>query len=529
MPVTQSRGSVVRLQSCAVFLALYALGGVATVSAQGGHCPQPPMPVLISPGPNEIVTSQFVGLTWGYNVTLHYAVTLAVQGETPATVPMTGGGQAFVGPLQYEKTYDWSVTAIAYQGCEMNPAPSGPAVGSFKTPQRIPSPTGNLAFGGVEINTTATRTLTIDNTGWSPLAVSDISYPAGFSGDWPGGTIAAGGSQTVTVTFAPTAETGYGGTITISGNHTSGTNTVAVSGMGTAPPPVRVLWRNAATGQNMGWQLNGTTVVHSPALPTIADTNWEVQGGGDFDANGTTDVIWRNRSTGQNIAWLMDVGTVTLAAFLPTIADTNWEIKGVGDFSGDGKADVILRNKATGQHVAWLMNGAQVAFSQFLPTIASTNWNISGVGDFSGDGKADVILRNAANGMNVAWLMNGAQVAFSAFLPTIADTNWEIKAVGDFSGDGKADVILRNKVNGQDVGWLMDGTVVSFANFLVTIADTNWDIKVSGDLNGDGRADIVWRNKVTGQNIGWLMNGLTIQSAAFLDTIADVNWDIVGP
>ena len=43
-------------------------------------------------------------------------------------------------------------------------------------------------------------------------------------------------------------------------------------------------------------------------LPTIADTNWEVQGGGDFDANGTTDFIWRNKSTGQDIAWLMDVG-----------------------------------------------------------------------------------------------------------------------------------------------------------------------------------------------------------------------------
>ena len=34
--------------------------------------------------------------------------------------------------------------------------------------------------------------------------------------------------------------------------------------------------------------------------------------------------------------------TVSLSAFMPTIADTNWEIEGRGDFDGDGKADVIL-------------------------------------------------------------------------------------------------------------------------------------------------------------------------------------------
>ena len=53
--------------------------------------------------------------------------------------------------------------------------------------------------------------------------------------------------------------------------------------------------------------------------------------------------------------------TVSLSAFLPTIADTNWEIKGAGDFDGDGKADIILRNKSTGQNIGWLMNGLTVS------------------------------------------------------------------------------------------------------------------------------------------------------------------------
>ena len=128
---------------------------------------------------------------------------------------------------------------------------------------------------------------------------------------------------------------------------------------------------------------------------------------------------------------------------MPTIADTNWEIVGVGDFDGDGKSDVILRNKATGQDIGWLMNGLTVSSSAFMPTIADTNWEIKGVGDFDGDGKADVVLRNKSTGQDIGWLMNGLTVSASAFLPTIADMNWDIKGAGDFDGDGKADIILR--------------------------------------------------------------------------------------
>ena len=219
--------------------------------------------------------------------------------------------------------------------------------------------------------------------------------------------------------------------------------------------------------------------------------------------------------------------TVSTSAFLPTIADTNWEIGGRGDFNGDGKADVILRNKSTGQDIGWLMNGLTVSTSAFMPTIADTNWEIKGVGDFDGDGKADVILRNKSTGQNIGWLMNGLTVATSAFLPTIADTNWEIVGVGDFNGDGKADVLLRNKITGQNIGWLMNGLTVSLG---VPADDCRHE------LGDQGRRRLRRRRQgrrhpaqqVTGQNIGWLMNGLTVSTSAFLPTIADTNWEIKG-
>ncbi|OQX12061.1 MAG: hypothetical protein BWK80_44140, partial [Desulfobacteraceae bacterium IS3] len=50
---------------------------------------------------------------------------------------------------------------------------------------------------------------------------------------WSSGTIAAGGSKSVTVTFKPTAVQTYSGTVTVNSDKTSGTNTIAISGAGT--------------------------------------------------------------------------------------------------------------------------------------------------------------------------------------------------------------------------------------------------------------------------------------------------------
>ena len=96
---------------------------------------------------------------------------------------------------------------------------------------RYVSVSGNLAFGSVTAGSSAQTTLTIYNGGNSPLTVSSIGLPSGFSGNWSG-TIPSAGTQTVTVTFAPTAGTTYGGTVTVNSNDTAGTGTMSASGTG---------------------------------------------------------------------------------------------------------------------------------------------------------------------------------------------------------------------------------------------------------------------------------------------------------
>jgi N-acetylneuraminic acid mutarotase len=108
-------------------------------------------------------------------------------------------------------------------------------------PTRIIALSGNLAFGNVPVGSTAQATLTIANTGNSAMTFGSISFPAGFSGAWSGDTVGAGSSQPVTVTFAPTAATNYGGNVTVNADQTSGTNTYAVSGTGVPAPATVVL------------------------------------------------------------------------------------------------------------------------------------------------------------------------------------------------------------------------------------------------------------------------------------------------
>jgi len=85
---------------------------------------------------------------------------------------------------------------------------------------------------------TATAILTITNSGNSALTVTSIGYPSGFTGAWSG-SIAAGNSTNVTVTFAPGMVTTYSGTVTVNSDKTSGGNTISVSGTGT-------IWRPEA-------------------------------------------------------------------------------------------------------------------------------------------------------------------------------------------------------------------------------------------------------------------------------------------
>lgn len=124
--------------------------------------------------------------------------------------------------------------ALAASACGGS-VPTEPTTTPPPASTRVVSLTGNLAFGAVEVGRTADLTLTIGNGGTGTLSITGIASPDGYTLNWTSGTIAPGGSQLVTVRFAPVAVRSYDGTLTVNGDHTGGVNAVPLSGAGTAP------------------------------------------------------------------------------------------------------------------------------------------------------------------------------------------------------------------------------------------------------------------------------------------------------
>src|SRR5439155_1105806 len=160
-----------------------------------------------------------------------------------------------------------------------------------------------------------------------------------------------------------------------------------------------ILWRNVSTGENYVYPMNGTTILAGEGyLRTVADLNWTVAGTGDFDGDGRADILWRNASTGENYLYPMDgLAIMPSEGYLRTVADQSWQVAGIGDFDGDGKADILWRNSSSGQNYLYPMNGTTILGTEsYLRTVADLNWQVQAVGDYDGDGKTDILWRNSS-------------------------------------------------------------------------------------------------------------------------------------
>ena len=142
------------------------------------------------------------------------------------------------------------------------------------TPTRIIGLSGTMAFGSIDVGSSFEAVLRINNTGNSAMTVTGMTGPSGYAPSWTSGSIAAGGSQAVTVRFSPTEERTSNGTLTVSADQTSGTNTMAVSGTGTRPPGPR-------TSFGAGRYLVGSDVMSGRYFsdPSTSGCYWERQSG----------------------------------------------------------------------------------------------------------------------------------------------------------------------------------------------------------------------------------------------------------
>lgn len=137
-----------------------------------------------------------------------------------------------------------------------------------------------------------------------------------------------------------------------------------------------ILWRNSGTGEVFVWLMNGDlfagTMSSQVSVKTISNLNWQVAGVGDFDGNGKADILWRNASTGANIIYFMNGGTVSSWSILPTVSNTTEKIVAVADYNGDGKSDIVFRNASTGANNIWFMSGSGIQAAYTITSASVT-------------------------------------------------------------------------------------------------------------------------------------------------------------
>ena len=174
-------------------------------------------------------------------------------------------------------------------------------------------------------------------------------------------------------------------------------------------------------GNASGSQLAANVLVGSVA------NNWHIAGVGDFNNDGISDALIRDDATGFMRLWEFNgaaSGSNQIGADLPIgNLSTDWHVEGIGDFNSDGISDILLRND-DGHVRLWEMNGA-ASGNQILHNVnvgnLPTNWHFAGTGDFNNDGISDVLLRDDSEHVRI-WELNNAAPGLGQLLHNQAVT-----------------------------------------------------------------------------------------------------------
>lgn len=142
--------------------------------------------------------------------------------------------------------------ALVVTACGGKKTPTAPGDNNPPPPPaatRIIALNGNMDFGAIQVNQSFTANLVIRNNGTAPLTITGMTGPTGYTSSFTSGTIQPNSEVTAVIRFSPTAAQAYNGTLTVNGDHTSGTNTIAISGRGTLDG--LPLFSRSGTGANV--------------------------------------------------------------------------------------------------------------------------------------------------------------------------------------------------------------------------------------------------------------------------------------
>ena len=203
------------------------------------------------------------------------------------TIPLPSGTSARYVQLSFTANTGWSAAQLS----EFQVFPGSGGGGTGPTSALTESPS-SLSFGSQAVGSTSgAQTVTVSNPNSTAVSVSSVSASGPFSQTNTCGTsIAANGSCTVSVKFAPTASGSASGSLSVASNAPSSPLTAALSGTGTTSgpgsaltaSPASVSFGNQAVGSTSGAQ---TVTVSNPNSTAVSVSS--VSASGPFSQTNT--------------------------------------------------------------------------------------------------------------------------------------------------------------------------------------------------------------------------------------------------
>ena len=192
-----------------------------------------------------------------------------------------------------------------------------------------------------------------------------------------------------------------------------------------------ILWRNDQ-GTLREWlgQPDGSFAGNIAYVDLNPVLYWHVAGTGDFNGDGHDDILWRgDDGTIQEWLGLDNGGFADNASHVNVNPGTNWHVEGTGDFNGDGRSDVLLRNDQGTLH-EWLgqSDGSFVDNVNYVDLNPILFWHVAQTGDFNGDGHDDILWRGD-DGRVEEWLGQESG-GFSDNSPSVnvnPGTHWHVQ------------------------------------------------------------------------------------------------------
>jgi bacillolysin len=383
-------------------------------------------------------------------------------------------------------------------------------------PTRVLSLTGSLNFGEVHVGATKEGTLAIINGGNATMTLNGIVYPAGFAGaSGAGMSLLPGGVLFLPVTFAPTVPGPYAGTITVNANHTSGTPTIAVSGVGSvdstrdgdfdADGKTDLVVYRPSEGR---WYILKSVGGFTTSSVVLWGVNTDLPVPGDYDGDGKTDIAVYRPSSGH---WFVLKSSTNFTTFMTVPWGLGSDVPVPGDYDGDDKTDIAVYRPSTG---VWYVLQSSSNFT----TAVSHYWGLPGdqpvPGDYDGDGRIDPAVRRATG----HWFALYSSMNYTTYSSHLWGTVGDVVVPGDYDGDRKIDPAVFRPSTGE---WFILRSSSNYTTPSVYSWGVTGDAPMVGDYDSDGKADITVFRSSSGH---WFV----LRSSSGYTTFFTVEWGTSG-